>query len=178
VSDWFSVPFHAQLEDLTQMLNVGSQDNPAQDSRSFDFRHMTNALPQYNEQNFQARRPTAPYGAPQSPSLANPANMQYMQQMPQYVSQRHDPMALAKAQQHQFLPPQYGVQQGQYPSNHRQQPSQLQTPPPFAHIDPYAYGVQQPGYSPVDLRFPQPGFPASFGMPGAYTEMGTSYATK
>lgn len=133
---------------------------------------MAHALPQYNDQHLQARRPTMPYGTPHSPNVANAPSMQCMQQMPQFHPQRHDAMALAKAQQQQFLPNHYGLQHAQSPSSQRHQPPQLQTQPSFSQFDPYAYGVQQSGYSPIDMRFPQPGFPASFGMPGAYADLG------
>lgn len=152
------------------MRAAPQQTSTACDAKPFDLRHIANALPQYNDQHFDSRRPPVSYGPPRSPSIPNPASLQYMQQMPQFP-QRHDPMALAKAQQQPFVPHQYGMQHSQYSPTQRQQPAQLQTQQPFGRMDPYGYRIQHPGYSPIDMRFPQPGFPASFGIPGAYAGM-------
>lgn len=105
----------------------------------------------------------------------DPASFQHVQQMPQYGQQRHDPTHSARTQQQQqqhYIPQHFVPQAVQYQLGNRPQPPQRQTQPPFARMGPYAYGMNQPGHSPVDMSFPLQHFSMGYNAPGGYADMG------
>lgn len=137
----------------------------------------------------EARRPSGQFNAPMSSGMMGPGSFPYMPHPHQYGQPRQDSRAFAGAPQHQHQhqhqqqqqqhhqpQPQYyyPAQNAQYQMANRPQAPQLQTNPQFARMDPYGYGMAQPAYSPVDMRFPQPQLPVGYGAPGGYADMSLS----
>ena len=144
------------------------------DSHPFDIPQIANSLPANAEQSsYDARRPSTQYNIPASASMMGPSSYQYNQHMPQYVQQSHDSRNFARPPQQQHYHPQHVMPQAtQYHHANRPQPPPMQSQSQYPHVDPYAYGMNQPAYSPADMRFPQPQFPVGYGPPGGYADTG------
>jgi hypothetical protein len=164
------LPFYSQLDNMSQSGFKPGQNVNGANNHPFDLRQMSNALPANPEQSsFETRRPSAQFNLLPSAGMMN----QSIPHMPQYGQQHHDPRNFARPPQHQhFAPPNMMHQAPQYQYPNRPQQPHMQTQPPLARVDPYAYGMMQQGYSPVDMRFPQQQFPIGYGLPGGYADPG------
>lgn len=144
-------------------------------ARSFDMRHMSNALPPSNtgQVPMRGRRPSNQYVMPTQSGMMGPNPYQYNAQASQYGQQSPDAAAFARAQPQQqpYLPHNYAAPPAHYQMAGRPQPAQIQTQPPYPRVDPYAYGVAHPSYSPVDMRYPQQSYPVGYGAAGGYADM-------
>lgn len=157
--------FHAQIDNLVQ-----PRDN--NDLRSFDMRQMSNAMPSNpNHSPLNARRPSSQYNTTGPNGMMGPGSFPYFPQATPHGQQRQDVAAFSRAQPQQFLPQHYSAQAAPYPMVTRQPPAHIQTQSPYGRVEPYAYGMAQPAYSPVDMRYPQPTFPVGYGAPAGYAEM-------
>jgi len=155
-------PFHSQLNDMSQSRFNANQNMNGVDSRPFDLRQMSNALPTSSEQTpFENRRPSAQFNMP------SPAGMmgQSIPYMPQYGQQPHDSRNFVQPpQQQHYAPPNVMHPAMQYPYPNRPQQPPMQAQPP------YSYPPMQQGYSPVDMRFPHQQFPIGYGPPAGYAD--------
>lgn len=170
-------PFYSQLDDVSQSrVKTSQQAGGNIESQPFDFRQMANALPATSEQSaYGARRPSAQYNTPASAGMMAPSSYAYGQPVPQYIQQPHDPRAFARLQQQQQYPPQQVMPQAaQYAYPNRPQQQTMQMHPQYARVDNFAYGINQPGYSPVDMRFPQSQFPMGYAAPGGHADIGNA----
>ena len=159
------LPFYSQLDNMSQSGFKPGQNVNCVNTQPFDLRQMSNALPE--QSSFEARRPSAQFNLPPSAGMMNHS----IPHMPQYNQQPHDPRNFARPPQHQhFAPPNMMHQAPQYQYQNRPQLPHMQTQPHLARVDPYAYGMVQQGYSPVDMRFPQQPFPIGYGPPAGYAD--------
>lgn len=157
--------FHGQIVNLAQ-----PQDN--NDTQSFDMRQMSSAMPSNPAHSpVNTRRPSDFYNSAAPNAMMGPGSFPYFSQMPQPGQQRQDQAQFPRAQPQQFIPQHYSAQATPYQMANRQPPAHIQTQPPYTRVDPYTYGMAQPVYSPVDMRYPQPTFPVAYGASVGYAEM-------
>ena len=157
------LPFHTQLNDMSQSRANPGQTANGVGSYPFDLRQMANAIPASSEQTpLENRRPSAQFNMPPSAVVMG----QSIPYMPQYGQPSHDPRNFIQPPQQQHYPHPNAMHQAtQY-----QYPNRPQQPPPMQVQPPYNYGLMQQGYSPVDMRFPQQQFPIGYGPPTGYAD--------
>jgi hypothetical protein len=139
-------------------------------------RQVTNTLPTEPEQSsFDSLRLSTYFKTSPVASMLGPASFQPVLQMPQYGRRHHDPTHFAVIQQEQqqhYIPQRFVPQAAQHQLRNRPPPPRMQTQPPFARMDPYTYGMNQPGYSSVSLSFPLQHLPTGYNAPSGYADMG------